>query len=128
MKLSNDLVDPAQYDELAAAGTLSPAARSAADRLQVLADVVDIEHNVLAEFLGKGMGERARGNLGLVRKWEGDARILLRDERGAAVAVVGGKTKRAAQETAARIVGEQPSLHIAEQIDISKTKGIEDSN
>ena len=31
VKLSNDLVDPAQYDELVAAGTLSPAARAAAD-------------------------------------------------------------------------------------------------
>ena len=89
--------------------------------------MVDIEHNALAEFLGKGMGERAKGNLGLVRKWEGDARILLRNRSGEAAAVVGGKTKKAAQETAARIVEKQPNLHIAEQVDISKIRGIDNA-
>jgi hypothetical protein len=99
VKLSNDLVDPAQYDELVASGTLSPPARAAADRLEMLADVMDLDHQQLAQFLSVSVGERAKGNLGLVRKWEGDARIALRDESGQTVSVVGGKTKRGAQQT-----------------------------
>ena len=87
----------------------------------MLADVVEIDNQALAEFLGVDAGQRAKGNLGLVRKWEGDARILLRDESGAPVAVVAGKTKREAQETAARVVKENPGLHVSEQIDVSKT-------
>jgi hypothetical protein len=127
VKLRNELVDPAgpAYDALIAGGTLSSAARQAADRLEVLADVMNLDHQKLAQFLGKPGGERAIGDLGLGRKWEGDARIALRDESGKVVSVVSGKTKKRAQETAARVVRENPGLHIAEQIDVSKMKGMD---
>src|SRR5436190_806846 len=123
VKLSNDLVDPANYDALVAEGVLSAEARQAADRLEALANVVELDHQAITEGLGLPYSPRPVGNLGLTRRWEGDPRILLADETGAPKIVVSAKNKRAAQEKAKRLIESDPTLHIAEEVDISKTKG-----
>ena len=120
MGLRNNLVDPATYQDVVARGEISPKTADAALKLEAIADVVEAENMQLAIGLGERYRSRVKGDLGLPQSWDGDARIALANASGDVVTVASGRSKKVAQALAARLVKENPELHIAEQMDVSK--------
>ena len=119
-KLRNNLVSPEEYQNLVAAGEISPTTAEAALKLETLAEVTELGKKKLAEGLGEVYKSRVLGDLGLPMKWDWDPRIALADGTGRIVTVVSGRNKKAAQALAKRLVDENPNLHVAENVDVSK--------
>jgi hypothetical protein len=120
MWLRNNLIDPATYQEHVASGKISPAVAEAGLQLESIATKVEVDAAKLAAGLGEKYNARQLGDLGLPHNWDGDPRISLADASGRVVTVVAGRTKKGAQALADRLVKEDPNLHIAEQMDISR--------
>lgn len=99
-RLWSEGIDPARYSELVQSGEISQQAADVGLRLAQINSFVTDQIDKLSTALGETPKKWAKGHLGLSRSWEGDTRIALSDASGEIKAVIGGPTRRAAQNNA----------------------------
>lgn len=109
-RLWSEGIDPARYGELVQSGDISQQAADVGLRLAQINSFVTDQIDKLSTALGETPKKWAKGHLGLSRSWEGDTRIALSDASGEIKAVIGGPTRRAAQNNAKKALAKWTDL------------------
>jgi hypothetical protein len=117
-------VDPTMYAELQQKGIISPEVRKAAEELNAIADKHWADVNLTQLATGRPETKASKGNFGLMNTRDGDHRIVVRDEGGHAVGLVGGHTQKTAQSNAKKLAAENPGWRVAESFNASQMDNV----
>jgi hypothetical protein len=113
-------VPPSQLQALQAAGTISPEVRTFAEKLAAI-DRWNTGNVTKAETaVGRTPTQWLEGHYGLSRQWEGDTRVIIRNDTGQVVALGGGPNRRAALASAQQLVKENPGWRIDGEFSLSQ--------
>lgn len=105
--------------ELQQAGKISPEVVNFAQKMEAIDKFVTGEINKAEVAVGHKPTEWREGHYGLSRLWEGDTRVIVRNDSGQTVAVAGGPNRRAALASAETLVKDNPGWKLGEEFSLS---------
>lgn len=110
----------ADLPSLQADGTISPEVRNFAEKLDAI-DKWNTANVTKAETaVGHTPTTWKEGHYGLSRQWEGDTRVIVRNDTGQVVALGGGPNRRAALASANQLVKENAGWRIDGEFSLSQ--------
>lgn len=118
-KIWRPRVPVTELQKLMEAGEISPETMQFAQAVDQAADHSWTTTNAVEEATGRKPTDPTKASYGMDRRWEGDNRFTLENDAGQVMAVAGGANRRIAQANAQRLLKENPTWRMGDEISLA---------